>query len=136
MTVFRILTYLRRDREVIQLAMQQHAALRAKYDVPFPVLWCGGMFEAPLDLSSWIVLLTWIVETCSPKSFFICMTLIPAKYTRIVASALESIFRDEENTRLTHEGTIYTHFVLNEYLCAGTFSRSFELGVFREYNSF
>jgi hypothetical protein len=130
MVVLRILTWLGRDREVIQLLMQHVPGLRGKFEVPFPVRWCGSMFDRELDVQSWLAVLVWIIETCSPKTLFVCLALVPAPMVRTVVRTLEALFEDKEDARLVHQGAIYNAFVLTEYICCCKRSNHFEAGVF------
>jgi hypothetical protein len=130
MVILRMLTWLRRDREVIQLLMQHVPRLREKFEVPFPVRWCGLMFDRELDVQSWLAVLVWVVETCSPKTLFVCLALVPASMLRTLVRTLDALFEDKDDATLVHKGAIYNAFVLNEYICCCKHSRHFEMGVF------
>jgi hypothetical protein len=52
-----------------------------------------------LDPQSWLVLLTWIYETCSTKTFLLAALLCPASYHHGVFSSLQQLVMqpDERN---------------------------------------
>jgi len=80
MVMLRLLTWLKRDRDVVALlAIQNDRSIVSCYpdEVAHP---SHRMLTARLDVESWIALLFWIAECCSVKCFLVALFSAPAEY--------------------------------------------------------
>jgi hypothetical protein len=83
MLVFRLLTWLGRDEQTLLLLSQQ-SHLGEVVFAPQKNNPSNDWMYSVLDPQSWLVVLTWIFETCSTKTFLLASLLCPPEFSQAV----------------------------------------------------
>jgi hypothetical protein len=113
MAILRLLTWIRRERDVLAIvAMQDEESIQSA-QVPASL----KVLKARLDVESWVVLLYWIAECCGPHLFLFVLFSVPAEYLFAVCRTLTIMFNlNIEGEREDHYDQMVHTTSLNKYL--------------------
>jgi hypothetical protein len=126
MLVFRLLTALKRDEQVLLLLLQQSELSDGFIDRPLGQVTDDEWMFVLLDPQSWLVLLTWIYETCSTKTFLLACLLCPSGYHQGIFSSLQKLVMQPDEKNILRVISSQSGCFLIEYLYRLGASPSFE----------
>lgn len=127
--IFRVLSFLRRDREIIQLLLRLSPNSDGTMDIPFPIR-DADLFSTKLDTSLWFAIVVWIMETCPPKAFLIALICVPANQTRAVVRAIKHLVESRQTQSGLKANVAISFSTAQQYLMGNHPSKSKEQSIF------